>query len=229
MVFVASDANRWFNTVAPGTGLSVLSKGAGFSRIRILQQMADDRVKEETIIGVSRALHLDPLEQLRTFPGYESLAPSRPEPREVDAFIRWEHLLRACAALELGDPVTDSSLGPTFFRGTSRQWVDSIDPDRGLRKHLQQYGPVTSQGLSSMLNGPLRIDLALLAAKYAGVPQVSALVASQLLTPAEAGWDAEERVQWLHGLGKVERLHLVKGRIHTAIVREQQTRDPVPR
>ncbi|MBP2388438.1 hypothetical protein JOF47_004011, partial [Paeniglutamicibacter kerguelensis] len=58
---------------------------------------------------------------------------------------------------------------------------------------------------------------------------VSALVASQLLTPAEAGWDAEERVQWLHGLGKVERLHLVKGRIHTAIVREQQTRDPVPR
>lgn len=76
-----------------------------------------------------------------------------------------------------------------------------------------------------MLNGPLRFDLALLAAQYADIPRVSALVVSGLLSPAEAGWAADERVQWLNRLGRVERLQLVEARIHSVIVREQRTQD----
>jgi hypothetical protein len=220
-----TDVEHWLNSVAPGIGLTVLSKQAGFSRIRIIQQLAGDRVQEETIIKVSRVLKLNPREQLRSFPGYEYLEPSRPDPREVGAFIQWEHLLRACAAIELSEPVTEPSLGPIHFGETSRQWVDGIDPDGGLRKHLQISGPISNPGLSKMLNGSLRLDLALHAARYADVPKVSAWVAAHLLTPAEAGWVADERLRWLHGLGKVQRLQLVETRIHAAIVREQRTQD----
>ena len=94
-----------------------------------------------------------------------------------------------------------------------------------MRKYLQSAGPISNPGLSKMLNGPLRFDLALLAAQYANVPKVSALVAAHLLTPAEAGWVVDERVQWLQGLGKVERLQLVETRIHAALVREQRSQD----
>jgi len=225
VILTKTDVEHWLDSVAPGIGLTVLSKEAGFSRIRIIQQLAGDRVQVETIIKVARVLGLGPLEQLRSFKDYEHLQPSRPDRREVGAFIQWEHLLRAGAALEFGEPVTESSLGPIHFGETSRQWIDSIDPDGGLRKHLQAAGPISNQGLSKMLNGPLRFDLALLAAQYADVPRVSALVAAHLLTPAEAGWVADERVQWLQGLGKVERLQLVESRIHAAIVREQRTQD----
>ena len=225
MILTKTDVEHWLDSVAPGIGLTVLSRQAGFSRIRIIQQLAGDRVQVETIIKVSRVLDLNPLEQLRAFKGHEDLEPSRPDRREVGAFIQWEHLLRASAALELGEPVTESSLGPTHFGETSRQWIDSIDPDGGLRKHLQAAGPISNPGLSKMLNGPLRLDLALLAAQYSDVPRVSAFAAAHLLTPAEAGWVADERVQWLQGLGKVERLQLVETRIHAAIVREQRTQD----
>lgn len=225
MILTKTDVEHWLDSVAPGIGLTVLSKQAGFSRIRIIQQLAGDRVQVETIIKVARVLDLRPLEQLRSFPGYEYLEPCSPARREVGAFIQWEQLLRASAALEFGESLTESSLGPIHFGETSRQWIDSIDPDGGLRKHLQTAGPISNPGLSKMLNGPLRLDLALLAAQYADIPMVSALVAAHLLTPAEAGWVADERVQWLQGLGKVERLQLVETRIHAAILREQRTQD----
>lgn len=225
MPLTKSDVERWLNSVAPGVGITVLSKEAGYSRIRILQQLAGDRVQAETIIKVSRVLGLDPLEQLRSFSGYESFIPSRPDPREIGAFIQWEHLLRACASIEFNERVTEPSLGPIHFGETSRQWIDSIDPDGGLRKHLQGLGPISNQGLSKMLNGSLRLDLALLAAQYADIPKVSAFVAAHLLTPAEAGWVDNERVQWLHGLGKPARLQLVETRIHAALVREQRSQD----
>ena len=225
MILTKSDVEQWLDSVAPGIGLTVLSKQAGFSRIRIIQQLAGDRVPVETIIKVARVLGLNPLDQLRSFPGYEYLKPSSPSRREVSAFIQWEHLLRASAALEFGETITESSLGPIHFGETSRQWVDCIDPNGGLRKHLQAAGPISNPGLSKMLNGPLRLDLALLAAQYADIPTVSALVAAHLLTPSEAGWAVDERVQWLQELGRVERLQLVETRIHAALVREQRTQD----
>lgn len=225
MILTKSDVEQWLDSVAPGIGLTVLSKQAGFSRIRLIQQLTGDRVQVETIIKVSRVLRLDPLEQLSSFRGFEHLRPSRPGQREVGAFIQWDFLLRACAQIEFGEPVTESMLGPVDFAETSRQWIDSIDPNGGLRKHLQVAGPISNQGLSRMLNGPLRFDLALLAAQYADIPRVSALVVSGLLSPAEAGWAADERVQWLNRLGRVERLQLVEARIHSVIVREQRTQD----
>lgn len=220
-----TDVEHWLNSVAPGVGLTVLSREAGFSRIRILQQLAGDRVPVETILRVSRVLKLDPLEQLRSFQGYEHLEPSRPDHREVGAYLQWEHLVRGCTAIEFNEPLNEAALGSMTFNEASRQWVDSVDPDGGLRKHLKRVGPISDPGLSKMLNGPLRLDLALLAAQYADIPKVSAFVVARLLTPTEAGWVADERVQWLQGLGKIQRLQLLETRIHAALVREQRNQD----
>ncbi|MDO2934176.1 hypothetical protein Q2T94_07685 [Paeniglutamicibacter sulfureus] len=220
------DVERWLHLVAPGIGVTALSLRAGFSRVRIFQQLSGDRVVEETILRVSRVLGLDPMEQLRSFPGYEYLVPSRPDPRELPAYIRWDHLMRGCAAIELLEPLSEAALGPTHFPGVSGQWVESVDPDGGLRKHLKNAGPISDPGISKMLQGRLRLDLGLLAAQYADLPRTSAYVVAQLLTPAEAGWVADERVQWLQGLGKAERLQLLERRVHAAWVREKRNRDP---
>lgn len=87
-----------------------------------------------------------------------------------------------------GEVPTESSLGPLFGTETSRQWINGIDPDHGLRKNLQVHGPVSRPGLSKNLNGALRYDLAVLAVQYAALPPVSAVVVPRLLTPAETGW-----------------------------------------
>ena len=71
MILTKNDVEHWLSSVAPGIGLTVLSKQAGFSRIRIIQQLAGDRVPAETIIKVSRVLGLNPLEQLRSFQDYK--------------------------------------------------------------------------------------------------------------------------------------------------------------
>lgn len=227
MVVAEDDFRHWLSTVAPNIGLTTLSKAAGYSRMLIRQQLSEDRVQEATVIKICRALDLDPLEQLRSFSGHDSLEPSRPDSREIGAFIRWEYLFRACAISDLdGEAPTESSLGPLFGPETIRQWVTDIDPDHGLRKHLQVHGPISSPGLSKNLNGPLRYDLAVLAVHYAALPPVSALVVSQLLTPEEAGWEADERVRWLQGLPTVERLQLLEDRTHAAIVRERHVGRP---
>lgn len=130
--------------------------------------------------------------------------------------------MRACAVSGPGgETPTESSLGPLICGETSRQWINDIDPDHGLRKHLQVHGPVSGPGLSKGLNGPLRYGLAVLAVQYAALPPVSALVVSRLLPPAEAGWETDERVRWLQCLATVERLQLLEDRTHAAIVREQ--------
>ncbi|MDQ0095812.1 hypothetical protein [Paeniglutamicibacter psychrophenolicus] len=73
MILTKTDVGHWLDSVAPGIGLTVLSRQAGFSRIRIIQQLAGDRVQAETIIKVARVLDLNPLEQLRSFKGHEDL------------------------------------------------------------------------------------------------------------------------------------------------------------
>ena len=230
MVVAEGDFRRWLTTVAPNIALTTLSKATGHSRMLIRQQLAEDRVQEATVIKVCRVLGLDPLEQLRSFPGHASLGPSRPDSRETGAFIGWEYLFRACAVSGPGgDAPTESSLGPLFGRETSRQWINDIDPDHGLRKHLQVHGPISGPGLSKSLNGPLRYNLAVLAVQYAALPPVSALVVSRLLTPAEAGWESDERVRWLQALATVERLQLLEDRTHGVIVREHVGRPAAPR
>ena len=222
-----SEFRRWLSTVAPDIGLTTLSKACGYSRMLIRQQLSGDRVQEATVVKICRVLDLDPLEQLRSFPGHDSLQPSRPDKREIGAFIRWEYLSCACAISDLdGEAPTESSLGPPFGPETSRQWINDIDPDHGLRKHLQVHGPISAPSLSKALNGPLRYDLAVLAVQYAALPPVSALVVSRLLTPTEAGWEPDERVRWLQGLATVERLQLLENRTHAAIVREQHGSRP---
>lgn len=177
VVVAEGDFRRWLTTVAPNIGLTTLSKATGHLSMLIRQQLADDWVQEATVIKVCRVLGVDPLEQLRSFSGHDSLEPSRPDSREIGAFIRWEYLLRACAVSGAWrEAPTESSLGPLFGRETSRQWINDIDPDHGLRKHLQVHGPVSGPGLSKGLNGPSRFDLAVLAVQYAALPPVSALV-----------------------------------------------------
>lgn len=219
MVVAGDDVRRWLSGVAPDVGLTVLSTAAGYSRMLIGQQIAGDRVKEETIVRVARVLGLDPLTQLRTFPSHASLAPSCPDTREVGAFIRWEYLLRACASLELGEPITEISLGPVWFGETSRQWINCLDQGRGLRENLERNGQISGPALAKALGGPLRWDLAVLSARFAGVPQASAMVVARLLTPAEAGWKVDERVQWLKALSRQERLSFLERRVHAAVVR----------
>lgn len=219
MVATGDDVRRWLSGVAPDVGLTVLSTAAGYSRMLIGQQIAGDRVKEETIVRVARVLGLDPLAQLRTFPTLASLAPSRPDALEIGAYIRWDYLLRACASLELGEPITEISLGPVWFGETSRQWINCLDQGRGLRENLERNGPISGPALAKALGRPLRWDLAALSARFAGVPQASAMVVARLLTPAEAGWKVDKRVQWLKALSRQERLSVLERRVYASIVR----------
>lgn len=106
-----------------------------------------------------------------------------------------------------------------------RGGVDSVDPDGGLRKHLKKVVPISDPGLSKVLQKRLRLDLALLAAQYADLPLSSAYVVARLLTPTEAVWAVDERVQWLQGLGRIERLKLLERRIHAARVRAERDQD----
>ncbi|MCB5283840.1 hypothetical protein QK292_15275 [Arthrobacter sp. AL08] len=193
----------WLHVVAPTASTADICRIAGIKRTTLAQQLVRGKVAETTLVSISRALQRSPLEDLSSFDSYGELAgrPRPPTAAELVSQISTMDLLRSVISRSApaygGYGDEGSSLTPALVpppHATSvRNWVDAID-DGELRHRVSDATGVAPQNYSAQLTANrLSPELAVATARAAGVGFTGGLVATGLITEAEAGWAPQAR------------------------------------
>jgi hypothetical protein len=204
----------WLHVVAPSASTADICRISGIKRTTLAQQLVRGKVAETTLVSISRALKLSPLAELASFEAYTELAgqPRPPTSAELVSQIATMDLLRAVisrSSPEYGGYGDDGSaltpaLGPAPHATSVRNWVDAID-DGELRHRVSAVTGVAPQNYSAQLTANrLSPELAVATARAAGVGFTGGLVATGLVTEAEAGWPAGARQAALDALSDGE-------------------------
>lgn len=214
MPLPAKAFQHWLHVVAPNASTADICRISGIKRTTLAQQLVRGKVTEATLVSISRALKRSPLVDLGSFDGYAELArrPQPPTAAELVSQIATMDLLRAVisrSAPAYGGYGDDGSaltpaLGPAPHATSVRNWVDAID-DGELRHRVSDATGVAPQNYSAQLTANrLSPELAVATARAAGVGFTGGLVATGLLTEAEAGWPPEAKQAALDALSDGE-------------------------
>ena len=204
----------WLHVVAPSVSTADICRISGIKRTTLAQQLVRGKVAENTLVSISRALKRSPLEDLASFEGYAELArrPQPPTAAELVSQIATMDLLRAVISRSspayggYGDDgsALTPALGPAPHATSVRNWVDAID-DGELRHRVSDATGIAPQNYSAQLTANrLSPELAVATARAAGVGFTGGLVATGLITEAEAGWPPEAKQTALDALSDGE-------------------------
>ena len=200
----------WLHRVAPSVSTADVCRISGIKRTTLAQQLVRGKVAETTLVSISRALHRSPLADLASFESYAELAGAArpPTAAELVSQIATMDLLRSVISRSApayggyGDDDSSSSpdLVPAPHATSVRNWVDAID-DGELRHRVSAATGVAPQNYSAQLTANrLSPELAVATARAAGVGFTGGLVATGLITEAEAGWAPEAKQAALDAL-----------------------------
>ena len=205
---------HWLHVGAPNASTADICRISGIKRTTLAQQLVRGKVAESTLVSISRALNRSPLADLATFDSYAELAgrPQPPTPAELVSQIATMDLLRAVISRSApayggygdhGSALTPA-LGPAPHATSVRNWVDAID-DGELRHRVSDVTGVAPQNYSAQLTANrLSPELAVATARAAGVGSTGGLVATGMLSEAEAGWAPEAKQAALDALSDGE-------------------------
>jgi hypothetical protein len=214
MPLPAKAFQHWLHVVAPSASTADICRISGIKRTTLAQQLVRGKVAETTLVSISRALKRSPLADLATFDSSAELSgrPQPPTPAELVSQIATMDLLRAVISRSApanggygddGSALTPA-LGPAPHATSVRNWVDAID-DGELRHRVSDATGIAPQNYSAQLTANrLSPELAVATARAAGVGFTGGLVATGLLTEAEAGWPAEAKQAALDALSDGE-------------------------
>ncbi|MET4060623.1 hypothetical protein ABIB35_002174 [Arthrobacter sp. UYP6] len=206
--------------MAPRESTADLCRMAGIKRSTLAQQLVRGKVSESTVVRVARACDQDPVAALSYFDGYRDLqAGSRPPSDcELISQVSYVCILQLLVARSLDPypaPADLPALCPFPHRNSVRAWFEAVDQG-DLRQRLSAKSGVAPQNLSAQLTaGRLATDLAVEAARLAGVSLTSGLVATGLLTPDECGWPLGGRERALAELSDADLVLLARDRLDT--------------
>ncbi|MEO8283557.1 MAG: hypothetical protein ABI568_09165, partial [Pseudarthrobacter sp.] len=250
MPIPAKAFQRWLHDIAPETSTSDVCRAAGIKRTTLAQQLVRGKVAEATVVSISRAYHVDPLSALAGFDSFRQLASPllRPTRSELVSQISTVDLLRALLLRGVAEPggpaesglgdagIPDADLpctGPAVLvpppHATSvRDWVEAID-DGELRHRVSTATGIAPQNYSAQLTANrLTPELAIATASAAGVAAAGGLVATGLITEAEAGWPPGARQAALDSMTDGELTTLAGERLQTlgrALRRQEHDRE----
>jgi hypothetical protein len=193
-------------------------------RTTLAQQLVRGKVAETTVVSISRAFNINPVASLAAFEAYSELAgnPLPPTAAELVSQIATMDLLgaviaRSARAAERGEgvdrPAPAPALGPAPHATSVRNWVDAID-DGELRHRVSAATGIAPQNYSAQLSANrLTPELAIATSRAAGVGLTGGLVATGMITEAEAGWPPGARQEALDGLSDGELTTLAGDRL----------------
>jgi hypothetical protein len=207
MPIPAKAFQRWLHGIAPNTSTSDVCRESGIKRTTLAQQLVRGKVAEATVVSISRAYNVNPVSALAVFDAYIQLADTRPPTRsELVSQISTPDLLRAVLSRSAADPggapaaAAAPALDPPPHATSVKNWVEAID-DGELRHRVSAATGIAPQNYSAQLTANrLAPELAVATSLAAGVGPVSGLVATGLVTAAEAGWPAGARQAALDSL-----------------------------
>lgn len=216
MAVPAKSFQCWRAAVAPGESNADLCRRTGIKRSTLAQQIVRGKVSEVTVVSVARAYGRNPVEALSDFEEYSDLlgGPWRPSAAELISQVSYVSIMQMilARATQSGSPeLPDLSRHP--HRNGIRSWFEAVDPG-DLRQRLSAVTGVAPQNISAQLSaGRLAPELAVEAARLSGASLPGGLVATGLITPAEAGWPLKGQEDALAALTDSELLFLGRDRL----------------
>lgn len=231
MPIPAKAFQRWLHGIAPHTSTSDICRVSGIKRTTLAQQLVRGKVAEATVVSISRAYNVNPVSALAAFDAYRQLADTHPPTRaELVSQISTADLLRAVLARSAADPggapaadaadaaaepAGSPALEPAPHATSVKNWVEAID-DGELRHRVSAATGIAPQNYSAQLTANrLAPELAVATSLAAGVGPASGLVATGLVTEAEAGWPPGARQAALDSLSDGELTTLAGDRLQT--------------
>lgn len=187
---------RWLHGIAPNTSTADVCRFSGVKRTTLAQQLVRGKVAEASLVSISRAFDVNPFDALAQFEAYAALRGTLvpPSDAELVSQISTMDILRAIVERsEPRDGAPPLTLSGTPHPSSVRNWVDAID-DGDLRHRVSVSTGIAPQNFSAHLTANrLPPELALATSRAAGVGPAGGLVASGLVTEAEAGWPPNAR------------------------------------
>ncbi|HKU30284.1 hypothetical protein [Arthrobacter sp. NyZ413] len=198
---------HWLHGIAPNTSTADVCRSSGVKRTTLAQQLVRGKVAESSLVSISRAFDVNPFDALAQFEAYAALrgTPVPPTDAELVSQVSTMDMLRAVVdRSEHPDGPRTLDLAGTPHPGSVRNWVDAID-DGDLRHRVSDAVGIAPQNFSAYLtSNRLPPELALATSREAGVGPAGGLVASGLVTEAEAGWPSGARLDALNRLSDGE-------------------------
>lgn len=223
MPLPAKAFQRWLHGIAPQASTADICRISGVKRTTLAQQLVRGKVAESTVVSISRAFNINPVAALASFETYSELAgnPLPPTAPELVSQIATMDLLsaviaRSARAAEQGGVDKHPpapTLSPAPHATSVRNWVDAID-DGELRHRVSAATGIAPQNYSAQLSANrLTPELAIATSRAAGVGLTGGLVATGMITEAEAGWQSGARQEALAGLSDGELTTLAGDRL----------------
>ncbi|WP_334685749.1 helix-turn-helix domain-containing protein [Arthrobacter sp. CAN_A2] len=219
MAVTAKAFQLWRSRIAPEDTVTDLCRVAGIKRSTLAQQLVRGKVSVPTIVAIARAYGLSPTDALAGFEGYGDLQDGIRTPTDAELVSQVSHIdiLRLLVARsedkECAGTDLRLNLAPFPHRNSVRAWIEAIDPG-DLRQQLAASTGVARQNLSAQLTaGRLAPEIAMQAARIAGVSLTSGLVVTGLLTPLEGGWPEDGRARALCALSDLDLVFLARDRL----------------
>lgn len=215
MPLPAKAFQRWLHGIAPQASIADVCRISGVKRTTLAQQLVRGKVAESTVVSISRAFNVNPVTALASFDTYSELAdsPLPPSPAELVSQIATLDLLRAVIARsaqetavggEAEKPSPAPALSPAPHASSVKNWVDAVD-DGELRHRVSAATGIAPQNYSAQLTANrLTPELAIATSRAAGVGLTGGLVATGMITEAEAGWPPGARQAALDSLSDGE-------------------------
>jgi hypothetical protein len=237
MPIPAKAFQRWLHGIAPDVSTSDVCRAAGIKRSTLAQQLVRGKVAGGTVVSISRAYNINPVSALAGFDAFSQLAGPQRQPTryELISQISTPDLLRAVLLRSVADPggqphaghpstnqpeaglseSRPSALGPPPHATSVKSWVEAID-DGELRHRVSVATGIAPQNYSAQLTANrLAPELAIATSLAAGVGPASGLVATGLITEAEAGWPPGARQAALDSMTDGELTTLAGERLQT--------------
>ena len=117
MPIPAKAFQRWLQGIAPDTSTADVCRISGIKRTTLAQQMVRGKISGTTVVSISRAFNINPVDALAVFDTFRALGdPPRPPSRaELVSQVSTPDLLRAVLARPALDPAGQPSAGrPTL-------------------------------------------------------------------------------------------------------------------
>ncbi|WP_026555465.1 helix-turn-helix domain-containing protein [Arthrobacter sp. 35W] len=216
---------QWLHRCAPGLSSAEVCRIAGIKRSTLAQQMVRGKVSISTIVSIARALGLDVVGALAGFEKYQDLPDGAAQPTAAELISQvsdmdlLREILSRQGSTENPPPPAGSTfprdwaLAPLPHRTSVRCWIDAVGPV-DLRQRIAKEAAIAPQNLSSQISANrLAPDLAIVAARIAGVGLTNGLVVTGTITSVEAGWMPGSRTAALQAMPSAALVTLAAGRL----------------
>ncbi|WP_148045156.1 hypothetical protein [Arthrobacter oryzae] len=227
-----AEFREWLERGSLSPSPTALSTLTGINRGTLNNQLRRGNVAESTVIAIARAIGANVIDALSVFSPYRIIRsrPIEPSPAEVLSQVHHADLM---AELQFR---TSQKHYPRGLRkeidliafphdGSVRAWIDAIDPGDVRQRMSQDTGMALTYIATQLTENKLNPHLAIAASKAGEGSFATGLVVTELITPAEGGWQIRAREDELLEVSDDVLVDAISARIHLLQRRVKQRKE----